>query len=113
VIATLSLGPSSHPRHFAAPHLRPTFLLIPEVDSTSGDIEFQSLDHILPMDNGSDAWTLDFGADGVVMSQGRMWEIQLLLGLAQNDAMPMMSFGYTGSWVDLLVCMCWKKSILD
>ncbi|KAF8588708.1 hypothetical protein K439DRAFT_1613378 [Ramaria rubella] len=102
VVANLALGPSSQPSHFAEAHGRPTFPLLPP-DSLE-DTDFQSLDHILPVDNGPDAWVLDFGPEGVVLSQSRMWEIQLLLGLAPGvDTMQMMSFGYSGSWVDLLV----------
>lgn len=102
VVANLSLGPSSQPSHFAQAHGRPTFPLLPP--DALEDTDVQSLDHILPVDNGPDAWVLDFGPEGVVMSQSRMWEIQLLLGMAPVvDTMQMMSFGYSGSWIDLLV----------
>lgn len=69
----------------------------------SDDFDVQSSDYILPFDNGPYAWILDFGAEGIVISQSRMWEIQILLGQAPNDSMSIMSFTYTGSWVDLLV----------
>jgi hypothetical protein len=101
IIANLSLQQSSQPSHFTQVHDRPTFPLVSTVEPPD-----ENLDHILPVDNGPDSWVLDFGPDGVVMSQSRMWEIQLLLGLTPNvDSMQIMSFGYTGSWVDLLVCI--------
>ena len=102
VVANLSLGPSSQPSHFSQEHGRPTFPLLPP--DALEDTDTQSLDHILPVDNGPDAWVLDFGPEGVVLSQSRMWEIQVLLGMAPViNTMQMMSFGYSGSWVDLLV----------
>lgn len=102
MVANLSLAPSSQPSHFAQTQGRPTFPLLPP--ESLDDADFQSLDHILPVDNGPDAWVLNFGDDGVVLSQSRMWEIQLNLGLAPGvDDMQMMSFGYGGSWLDLLV----------
>jgi len=102
VIANMSLGPSSQPSPFSQTLGRLTFPLLPP--ESLEDPDFQNPDHILPEDNGPDAWVLDFGPDGVVLSQGRMWEIQLVLGLAPGvDAMQMMSFGYSGSWVDLLM----------
>lgn len=102
IVANLSLGPSSQPSHFAQEHSRPTFPLLPP--DALEDTDVHSLDHILPVDNGPDAWVLDFGPEGVVLSQSRMWEIQLLLGMAPMvDTMQMMSFGYSDSWVDLLV----------
>ncbi|KIJ49685.1 hypothetical protein M422DRAFT_28049 [Sphaerobolus stellatus SS14] len=102
VLVTLSLGRSSQPGHFAQPYNRPTFPLIPSVEPLD-DNDFQTIDHILPFNNGPDAWILDFGDEGIVMSQTRMWEIYVFQGLVPNDSLPMMSFGYSGSWVDLLV----------
>jgi hypothetical protein len=64
-----------------------------------------NLGHILPVDNGPYAWVLDFRPDGVVLSQTRMLEVQLLLGLQPSVDCMQMSFGYTGSWIDLLVCL--------
>ncbi|KAF8520394.1 hypothetical protein BU17DRAFT_46567 [Hysterangium stoloniferum] len=99
VVATLSLQRSSQPSHFTQAHGRPTFPLVSTVEPPD-----ENLDHILPVDNGQDSWVLEFGPDGVVLSQSRMWEIQLLLGLTPSvDSMQIMSFAYTGSWVDLLI----------
>ena len=106
VVANLSLGSSSQPSHFAQEHGRPSFPLLP-LDAFE-DTDVQSLDHILPVDNGPDAWVLDFGPEGVVLSQNRMWEIQILLGMAPvMDTMQLISFGYSDSWIDLIVrCVC-------
>ena len=101
VLVTLSLGQSSQPGHFSNPTFRPTFPLIPVVQPPN-DNDFQTLDHILPFDNGLDAWVLDFGDEGIVMSQGRMWEIQALQGSMPSESLSLM-FGYSGSWVDVLV----------
>ena len=56
------------------------------------------------------SWLLDFTAGGkypgVVVSQSRMREIELVVnpfgGIDNMGDVPMMSFG-TGSWIDLLV----------
>ncbi len=56
------------------------------------------------------SWALDFTAGGkyagVVVSQSRMREIELVVnpfsGMDQMGDVPMMAFG-TGSWIDLLV----------
>ena len=58
------------------------------------------------------SWVLDFTDGGkhrgVVMSQSRMREIELVVnplsGISHMGSVPMMTFG-TGSWLDLLVCV--------
>lgn len=104
VLADLCMQPSSQPSYTAEAIGGPRFPLVPPEENP----EETDFDHILPIDNGSDAWVIDFGADGVVMSQSRMWEIQVLLKRAPvAHDMPIMPFTYSGSWVDLLVSRGW------
>ncbi|KAJ7590744.1 hypothetical protein C8J56DRAFT_541069 [Mycena floridula] len=124
-IATLSLTPPSpaplFPASMSMPTLtsRPTFALVPRGSE---------LEHVFPhtadpsssmaMDVSEDSssllqhtWVLDFTDGGqnpgVVLSQSRMREIELVVNPLSsmdhlNGPMSMMSFG-TGSWVDLLL----------
>lgn len=110
-MATLLLSPLSHSQLFPAslsmPSLisRPTFPLVP-----SGS----ELEHVFPQtaeltNDALHVWVLDFTEGGqhpgVVVSQSRMREIELVVNpLSGMDAMNpvMMSFG-TGSWVALLL----------
>lgn len=119
-IARLSLAPvsnQSYPPSISMTSLdsRPTFPLAPGVD----------VDHTFPQCVNSDSlideagttesssqhtWILDFTEagkySGVVMSQSRMRDIELVINpfsvMNQMNEVGMMSFG-TGSWVDLLV----------
>lgn len=98
ILANLCMQPSSQP-HTAEMIGGPRFPLVSSEESL-GETDF---DHILPIDNGPDAWVIDFGP-GVVMSQSRMWELQALLKRTPDaHALPIMPFAYSGSWVDLLV----------
>ncbi|OBZ67218.1 Tripeptidyl-peptidase sed3 [Grifola frondosa] len=87
---------------------RPTFNLVPDGIN---------IDHTFPRPPGLQApngviytWVLDFTEGGkypgVVMSQSRMREIELVVnpfsGMDHIGDVPMMSFG-TGSWLDLLL----------
>nr|GAT57759.1 predicted protein [Mycena chlorophos] len=109
-LATLMLssltGTQLFPPSLSMPSLlsRPTFPLVP----TGSEIE-----HIFPQaeaSTGQHIWMLDLthGGEvpGVVMSQARMREIELIIhplgGMDPSLALNMMSFG-SGSWVALLL----------
>ncbi|KAG5646798.1 hypothetical protein DXG03_002175 [Asterophora parasitica] len=92
---------------------RPTFPLVPQ----GSDLEHvfpktvgQSNSITLSGDPGQYTWMLDFTNGGknlgIVMSQSRMREIELVVnplgGIDTLNTVTMMSFG-TGSWVDLLL----------
>lgn len=95
---------------------RPTFPLAPQ----GSDLEHsfpQRLDQSSAMITSEDVdagkqhmWVLDFTNGGknagIVMSQSRMREIELIVnplgGIDTMDPVTLMSFG-TGSWIDLLV----------
>ncbi|KAJ3845543.1 hypothetical protein F5878DRAFT_599063 [Lentinula raphanica] len=121
-VATLTLSPpmESHifPASMSIPTLtsRPTFSLVPggsdleHVFPQLADIPASALD---PADNdssGRNVWFLDFTdggrSPGIVMSQSRMREIELVINplssMETMNTVGMMSFG-TGSWVDLLM----------
>ncbi|KAJ7072545.1 hypothetical protein C8F01DRAFT_973867 [Mycena amicta] len=109
-VATLLLSPLSGSQLFPAslsmPTLlsRPTFPLVPtgsEIEHTFPQAEMNTEQHI---------WMLDFthGGEmpGVIMSQSRMREIELIIhplgGMDASMALNMMSFG-TGSWFAALL----------
>ncbi|KAJ3850061.1 hypothetical protein EV368DRAFT_46079 [Lentinula lateritia] len=121
-IATLTLSPpiESHifPASMSIPTLtaRPTFSLVPRgsdlehVFPQLADLPSTALD---PADNessGRNVWFLDFTEGGqypgIVMSQSRMREIELVINPLSSmetlNSVGIMSFG-TGSWVDLLI----------
>lgn len=113
--ATLLLTPIDHPQSahdsMSMPGLatRPTFSLV--ADGAAINHTFPQLTNLLSdPSTGQYAWMLDFTQGGkyrgVVMSQSRMRDIELVVNpLGDIDHMHsvgMMSFG-TGSWVDLLV----------
>lgn len=119
-IATLSLsGPSDwqlFPASMSMPNFttRPTFSLVPR-GSELEHVFPQTADPSTTMDTsdvplGHYVWMLDFTDGGknpgVVMSQSRMRDIELVVnplgGMDNLNSVGMMSFG-TGSWVDLLV----------
>ncbi|GJJ06302.1 hypothetical protein Clacol_000493 [Clathrus columnatus] len=100
VLADLCMQRSSQPPCTAEMFGGPKFPLVP-LEENPEETDF---DHILPIDNGPDAWVVDFGPEGVVMSQSRMWEIQVLLKRTPAaHGLPIMAFAYSGSWVDLLI----------
>jgi hypothetical protein len=115
-LATLRLVNSTNaplfPSAMSMPALtsRPTFSLVP----SGAEIEHsfpQTIDPSVTMTfndlDGHHFWILDFTGGGrypgVVMSQSRMRDVELVVNpLSSIDQINMMSFG-TGSWVDLLV----------
>jgi hypothetical protein len=106
-----SLPSSMHVSTFAT---RPTFPL-----GSGSDIDYtfpQIVDEILLSDepgSGLYEWVLDFTAngktEGVVVSQSRMREIELVLnplgGMGSMDVMTTLQVFRGKSWVDLLVCL--------
>ncbi|EMD33592.1 hypothetical protein CERSUDRAFT_141813 [Gelatoporia subvermispora B] len=114
-VASLVLTPQSNvsflPDSIGMPTLasRPTFPLLP----SGADVDHE-LPHISELSaaalTSASRWVLDFTGDGkyrgVVMSQSRMREVELIVnpfsGMDHINSAPMMSFG-TGSWLDLLV----------
>jgi hypothetical protein len=98
---------------------RPTFSLVPQ-GSELEHVFPQTVDlsSSLPAFDASDAstsqhiWMLDFTDSGkypgVVMSQSRMRDIELVVnplgGMVGLNSVGILSFG-TRSWVDLLVCL--------
>ncbi|KAJ3749186.1 hypothetical protein DFH05DRAFT_1475820 [Lentinula detonsa] len=121
-IATLTLSPpiESHifPASMSIPTLtaRPTFSLVPagsdleHVFPQLADLPASTLDPVNNESSGRNVWFLDFTEGGkypgIVMSQSRMREIELVINplssMETMNTMGMMSFG-TGSWVDLLI----------
>lgn len=118
IIATLSLEPFPvHYRPRSDPLsllLRPNFLLLPELSLSGIDHILLEPTHSIPGLPGSiaamhkDTWVLDFtdngASKGVVMSQSRMREIQLVI----DPDTSMREFGMTvegvyRSWIHLLV----------
>ncbi|CCL99840.1 uncharacterized protein FIBRA_01864 [Fibroporia radiculosa] len=105
LISSNAPAPVEDPVDIADLGSRPTFTLVP-----SG----AQLNHILPTATGvgtSHSWNLDFTDGGkyrgIVMTQSRMREIELVVnplsGMANmGQISPMMSLG-SGSWVDLLI----------
>ncbi|KAF9264189.1 hypothetical protein L218DRAFT_863517 [Marasmius fiardii PR-910] len=94
---------------------RPTFPLVPDVSDPEHvfpqlDLSVSSLDTSLSESSGRNIWMLDFTADGkspgVVMSQSRMRDIELIINPLSSmetlSSVGMLSFG-SGSWVDLLL----------
>ncbi|KAG7090883.1 hypothetical protein E1B28_009964 [Marasmius oreades] len=94
---------------------RPTFPLVlglsdPEHVFPQLDISVSSLDATLDDSSGRNIWILDFTSDGkssgVVMSQSRMRDIELVINPLSSmetlSSVGMLSFG-SGSWVDLLL----------
>lgn len=123
-IATLCLNPTSEAQLFPASMSMPTFTVRPTFSLVPQGSE---LEHVFPqtMDlsssmsafNGSDTttqyvWMLDFTDSGkypgVVMSQSRMRDIELVVNplgdMVGLHSVGLLSFG-TRSWVDLLVCI--------
>ncbi|KAJ4468289.1 hypothetical protein J3R30DRAFT_1695143 [Lentinula aciculospora] len=121
-IATLTLSPpiESHifPASMSIPTLtaRPTFSLVPggsdleHVFPQLADLPATALDPANNELSGRNVWLLDFTEGGkypgIVMSQSRMREIELVINPLSSmepiNTVGMMSFG-TGSWVDLLI----------
>ncbi|KAF9467288.1 hypothetical protein BDZ94DRAFT_1305379 [Collybia nuda] len=119
-IATLSLSGPSDSQLFPASMSMPNFITRPTfpLDPRGSDLEhvFPQLADLSMMMDTSDAppghyvWILDFTnggkRPGVVMSQSRMRDIELVVnplgGMDDLNSVGMMSFG-TGSWVDLLL----------
>ncbi|KAF8995428.1 hypothetical protein BDQ17DRAFT_1392198 [Cyathus striatus] len=114
IIATLMLIPHSHSQFFPSvmsiPNLnsRPTFPLVPM--GSEFEHVFPHLEGLSIEESTSYEWVLDFTGGGsypgVVMSQSRMRDIELVVnplsGMDDLNAVSMMSFG-GGSWVDLLL----------
>ncbi|KAL0956139.1 hypothetical protein HGRIS_002303 [Hohenbuehelia grisea] len=119
-VATLFLETSTDPQLFPPPMAMPTFASRPTFPLVSSAAE---IEHLLPQivtlphsiaDPGGPTvsseeftWVLEFTGNGrlpgVIMSQARMLDIELLTNpMASMDQLPEMTY-VTGSWVDLLL----------